>query len=119
MSKSRNDYDSYVPGKYHGGNNVYYKSGCPALMNDARFITYYNSSNELTENMRKMNGFRSPNQFRNFMQNNGDLFMGTEREYQIKNNTCMPNTACSQGFFNLWEKYDGSWGNIQRAPAGY
>ena len=73
--------------RYNGENNVYYKDGCPALMSDARFLTYYNSSNELTEAMRKMNGFRSANQFRTFMQTNGDLFRSTERNFLIKNNT--------------------------------
>lgn len=109
--RSKNDFSSYTPGKFHGGNNVYYKDGCPALMNDGRFITNYNSANELTETMRKMNGFKSSNQFRTFMQTNGDLFMSTEREYQIKNNTCMPSTACSEGYYNLWSKNDGSWVN--------
>jgi hypothetical protein len=118
MYQSKTGFDSYVPGQYHGGNNVYFKDGCPALMADGRFITYYNSSNELTEKMRRMNGFQSSNQFRTFMQTNGDLFMATEREYQIKNNTCMPTTACSEGFYNLWTKDDGSWANMQNRPRG-
>lgn len=108
----KSDFSSYNPGKFHGGNNVYFKDGCPAIMNDGRFITNYNSSNELTETMRKMNGFKSSNQFRTFMQTNGNLFMETEREYQIKNNTCMPSTACSEGYYNLWSKNDGSWVNM-------
>jgi len=95
--------------KYEGANNVYYKDDCPALMNDGRFITYYNSSNELTEAMRKMNGFRSANQFRTFMQNNGELFMAAERKYIIDKNTCEPHTACSEGWYDLWTKRDGYW----------
>ena len=94
-----------------GSNNVYYPDGCPALMSDGRFITYYNSSNELTETMRKMNGFRSENQFRTFMQTNGDLFMNAERDYLMKNNTCSPQTACSEGWYDLWTMKDGYWGN--------
>uniref|UniRef100_A0A6C0LRK6 Uncharacterized protein n=1 Tax=viral metagenome TaxID=1070528 RepID=A0A6C0LRK6_9ZZZZ len=99
--------------KYHGTNNVYYKDGCPALMDDGRFITYYNSSNELTETMRKMNGFRSANQFRTFMQANAEMFMAAERAYQIKENTCAPTTACSEGWYDLWTKKNGYWANNQ------
>jgi hypothetical protein len=95
--------------KYTGGNNVYYKDNCPAIMQDGRFITYYNSSNELTETLRKMNGFNSANQFRNFMQNNGDLFMATERQFLTDKNTCSPTTACSEGYYDLWTKMNGYW----------
>lgn len=92
-----------------GGNNVYYKDGCPAIMSDGRFITYYNSTNELTEKMRKVNGIKSPNEFRIFMQNNGQLFMDAERAYIERENTCNPTTACSEGWYNLWTKYGGNW----------
>ena len=109
MYPSQTGYTSYVPGKYRGGNNVYFRDGCPALMSDGHFITDYNSTNELTNAIQKLNGFKSANQFRTFMQANGDLFMATERQYQINKNTCSPNTACSEGWYNLWTKYDGSW----------
>jgi hypothetical protein len=102
--------------RYRGGNNVYYKDGCPALMSDGRFITYYNSSNELTEAMRKMNGFRSANQFRTFMQVNGDLFMASERNWLMRENTCAPTTACSEGWYDLWTKKDGYWANDYASP---
>lgn len=102
--------------RYHGSSNAYYKDGCPALMSDGRFITYYNSSNELTENIRKLNGFKSPNQFRTFMQNNGDQFMNTERNYITKENTCNPATACSEGWYNLWTKNAGNWKNESQVP---
>lgn len=105
--------------RYHGANNVYYKNGCPALMSDGRFITYYNSTNELTEAMRKLNGFKSPNQFRTFMQNNGDTFMKAERDYITKENTCNPSTACSEGWHNLWTKNGGSWENESQVPQAY
>ena len=84
--------------KYRGNNNVYYRDGCPALMSDGRFITNYNSSNELTESMRKMNGFQSANQFRNFMQNNADAFMKAERDFINRENTCRPGSMCSEGW---------------------
>lgn len=102
-----------------GTNNVYYNDGCPALMSDGRFITYHNSTNELTESMRKLNGIRSPNQFRNFLQKNADLFMNAERNHITKENTCSPATACSQGWYDLWEKNNGNWANFEKAPRAY
>lgn len=95
--------------RYSGSNNIYYKDGCPAIMSDGRFITYYNSSNELTEAMRKLNGFQSGNQFRNFMQKNGKQFMDAERNHILNENTCQPAVACSEGWHDLWNKYGGDW----------
>lgn len=105
--------------KYRGGNNVYYRDGCPALMSDGRFITYYNSTNELTETMRKLNGIKSPNEFRNFMQKNGDLFMNAERNFMERENTCHPKIACSEGWHNLWMKNGGNWANESEIPQPY
>lgn len=98
---------------YNGEDNIYYSNGCPANMSDGRFITYYNSTNELTENMRKINGFQSHNQFRTFMQKYGDLFMKVEHDYIINKNNCssLPSIACSEGWYNLWSKYGGNWLN--------
>ena len=95
--------------KYPGSNNVYYKDGCPAIMADGRFLTYYNSTNELTENMRKINGFTNSNEFRQFMQKHADKFMDAERNHLLTENTCCPNIACSQGWYDLWDKNGGSW----------
>lgn len=102
---------SICSNRYSGSNNVYYKDGCPALMSDGRFITYYNSSNELTEAMRRLNGFTSANQFRTFLQNNANQLMAAERAHQIKENTCSPTTACSEGYYDLWTKLNGDWSN--------
>lgn len=92
---------SICSNRFKGSNNVYYSDGCPALMADGRFITYHNSTNELTEAMRKLNGFKNPNQFRSFMQKNGDLFMNAERAYVQSQNTCSPNVACGKGWRDL------------------
>lgn len=94
-----------------GSNNVYFKNGCPAIMSDGRFITYYNSTNELTEQMRKLNGIKSSNAFRTFMQNNAEKLMDTERNYINQQNTCSPSTACSEGWYDLWTKNNGNWCN--------
>ncbi|AYV85305.1 MAG: hypothetical protein Satyrvirus10_6 [Satyrvirus sp.] len=95
----------------NGSNNVYYSDGCPALMSDGRFMTYHNSSNELTDAMRKLNGFKNSNEFRKFMQNNGNLFMNSEINHIKKQNTCSPNMACSEGWYKLWTKNNGKWQN--------
>jgi hypothetical protein len=102
--------------KKGGGNNVYFRQGCPALMEDGRFITNYRPSNELTDEMQKANGFRSSNQFRTFMQNNGNEFMDTEREYVVKHNSCAPTSSCSQGWTDLWSLYGGNWGCNYASP---
>ena len=99
-----------------GASNAHYQDGCPALMSDGRFITYQNSTNELTETMRKLNGIRSPNEFRTFMQNNGDAFTNAERKYIEQENTCLPSTACSEGWHKLWTKNKGNWANNDNVP---
>lgn len=115
MYPTQGGYDSYVPGKYSGSNNLYYKQGCPALMSDARFLTNYNSSSEVTDSMRRMNGFESSNKFRTFMQANGQMFMEAETKYLVSHNTCTPKTACSEGWYDLWTKDKGSWATLSNS----
>lgn len=86
---------------YLGIDNMYFKDNCPPIMSDGRFLTYYNSTNELTENIQKMNHITNINRFRNFLQNNGNRFINSEREYLIKNNTCRPMITCSTGYVNF------------------
>ncbi|CAH6420658.1 Hypothetical protein MVR_LOCUS190 [uncultured virus] len=86
-------------------------------MSDGRFITNYNSTNELTEQMRNLNGIRNPNEFRNFMQKFGSAFMDAERDHTVRANTCMPQTACSQGWSDLWQKHGGNWAD--RVPEAF
>lgn len=100
-----------------GAHNLHFNDGCPAIMSDGRFITNYNSTNELTEQMRNLNGIRNPNEFRNFMQKFGSAFMDAERDHTIRANTCMPQTACSQGWSDLWQKHGGNWAD--RVPEAF
>lgn len=101
----------YRPGRYTGENNTFFRDGCPALMSDGRFITSYTPSNELTENIRHINGIENTNQFREFLQTNGNRLMNKEREYLWESNTCAPKTACSEGWYDLWMNKGGYWGN--------
>jgi len=103
--------------KSNGSNNVYYKQGCPALMEDARFITTYNSTNELTNQMQRMNNINNSNQFRQFLQQNAEQIMNSEREYQIKTNTCTPNISCSEGFYEIHNQLNTQ--PIQGLQSGY
>ncbi len=80
-------------------NNVYYQ--CPAKMEDGRFITRYESSNELTGAIQKMNHIQSSNQFRTFLQSNTDSLIANERDYLASNWSCHPKAACSEGYYYL------------------
>jgi hypothetical protein len=80
-------------------NNVY--PNCPALMSDGRIFTYWNSSNELTNRAYNINGIKSSNEGRNFLQNNAVQIMQNERNYQKQWNSCSPNVACSEGYWYI------------------
>ena len=101
-----------LPPRYQGENNVYYKQGCPALMDDSRFITYYNSTNELTNEMQRLNHIQSSNKFRTFMQQHGVQIMNSERKFYHDKFSCTPKVACSQGYYDLWMMDGGDWGNL-------
>lgn len=95
--------------RYHGDNNVYHHDGAPALMSDGRFLTNYNSTNELTESIRKLNGIMSPNEFRIFMQQHGNELLNAERDYLLKKNTSQPAVSCSEGWNKFWNINGGNW----------
>jgi hypothetical protein len=82
-----------------GSNNVY--KNCPAIMSDGRFVTRWDSSNDLTHQIQLLNGIPSSNQFRNFMQQNADVIMASEREFINRNYGCNPQIACSEGYYYL------------------
>ena len=68
--------------------NRYYKYGCPPLMSDGRFLTSYVDSDVLNQYIRHVNKLESANDFRIFLQKNGDKIMNKERAYLIQKNTC-------------------------------
>jgi hypothetical protein len=100
---------SICENRKRGANNIHYNAGCPALMSDGRFITYYGSTNELTEAISKLNGFDNSNKFREFMLANGDRFIKAERDHIQKEYTCNPNTGCSEGWVKNYVKNKGKW----------
>lgn len=80
-------------------NNVYKQ--CPAKMEDGRFITRWESTNDLTHAIQNLNGIQSSNRFRTFLQENTDMLIANEREYNEMKYDCHPMASCSEGFYYL------------------
>lgn len=74
--------------------NRYWSNGCPALMQDGRFITNYVRTNIIDQVLREMNSIKSSSDYRLFLQKNGDTIMNNERNNLIKNNSCDVNGKC-------------------------
>ena len=76
--------------------NRYYKYGCPALMSDCRFITSYVDSDVVNQYIRHVNKIKSSNDFRMFLQKNGEQIINKERAFLINKNTCSVNGKCAK-----------------------
>ena len=74
--------------------NRYWSQGCPALMQDGRFISNYVRSNVFDQFVRNVNEIKSAHDYRLFLQQNGDSILNKERAYLVKNNTCNINGKC-------------------------
>lgn len=74
--------------------NRYYKYGCPPLMSDGRFLTSYVDSDVVNQYIRHVNKIKTSNDFRMFLQKNGDTIINRERAHLIKKNTCAIDGAC-------------------------
>ena len=74
--------------------NRYYNYGCPALMNDGRFITNYIRSSTFDQYIRNLNNIDSTHDFRQFVQNNGNNIINNMKAYYHKNNTCKVEGRC-------------------------
>jgi hypothetical protein len=74
--------------------NRYFKYGCPALMQDGRFITNYMESRIFEQYIRNVNKIGSAQEFKRFLQTNGDTIMNRERAYQQQVNTCGVQGKC-------------------------
>ena len=72
--------------------NQFYSEGCPAMMNDGRFLTSYASSQVVTDSLRLANGLDpcryDNNDFRLFLQRNANKILNKERQYLFKNYFC-------------------------------
>lgn len=76
--------------------NRFYKYGCPPLMSDGRFLTSYVDSDVLNQYIRHVNKLKSANDFRIFLQKNGDAIINRERAFLIKKNTCSVHGMCTR-----------------------
>ena len=74
--------------------NRYSNYGCPALMQDARFITNYLPSRTIEQYVRHINDIGSAQDYKLFLQKNGDVIMNRERDFMNKTNTCGVHGKC-------------------------
>lgn len=66
---------------------------CPAMMNDqGRHIADFSSPTRRNENIKLINNIHRDDDYRVFLQNNGENFMDREWLY-LKKNTCYVNTC--------------------------
>ena len=94
--------------------NRYFKYSCPPLMQDGRFITNYTESRMFEQLIRNVNKIESAQEFKRFLQNNGDTIINNERAYQQEQNTCkiagncMPLSGVSTACTNYPNTFYGS-----------
>lgn len=71
--------------------NVY--KGCPAKMEDARFLTDYRSADTRELYTKSINGFVRDDEYRMFLQNNADVILDKEWDFLTEKNLCR-NKVC-------------------------
>lgn len=74
--------------------NRYFKYSCPPLMQDGRFITNYTQSRSFEQYIRNVNNIDSAQDYKLFLQTNGDTIMNRERAYIETINTCKLSGTC-------------------------
>lgn len=74
--------------------NRYWSNGCPALMQDGRFLTNYVRTSIIDQVVRDVNNIKSSSEYRLFLQNNSESIITKERENLLKNNTCNVDGRC-------------------------
>ena len=75
--------------------NRYFNYGCPALMQDARFITNYQQNRTFEQNIRNVNKIQTSHEYREFLQKNAETIMSNEQAFMVKANTCSLDGKCS------------------------
>jgi hypothetical protein len=74
--------------------NRYYAYDCPALMQDGRFLTNYLPRQTLNQFIRRTNNIETSEDYRHFLQNNGDVIANRERSFLQQANTCGVHGQC-------------------------
>jgi hypothetical protein len=75
--------------------NRYYKYGCPGINIDSRNLTNYYSFRSFEQFIRTTNNLNSAQDYKNFLQMNGETIMNRENAYIVKNNTCGVGGRCN------------------------
>jgi hypothetical protein len=68
--------------------NIYFKNSCPALMQDARFLTTYHNPRWLDQKIRKENNVYHNDNYKEFIQQNSKILMINESTSLLQNNNC-------------------------------
>jgi hypothetical protein len=76
--------------------NRYFSYGCPAIKSDARGLTNYYPTRTFNQFIRTVNKLGSAQDYKNFLQNNGQFIMHNEMKYIVSNNTCNVDGHCVQ-----------------------
>jgi hypothetical protein len=74
--------------------NRYFNYKCPPLMQDGRFITNYLDNSIFEQYIRNVNNINSAQDYKRFLQNNGDTIINRERAYLESINTCAVHGKC-------------------------
>ncbi len=74
--------------------NRYYSYGCPALMQDARFITNYIDSRIFEQTIRGINKIKTAQEYRQFLQDKAETLMEKERKITETLNSCSLGNTC-------------------------
>jgi hypothetical protein len=74
--------------------NKYFQYKCPPLMQDGRFITNYVKNSTFEQFIRNVNQIDSAQDYKHFLQQNGDTIINRERAYINSINTCPINGKC-------------------------
>ena len=74
--------------------NRYYHYKCPPLMQDARFITNYTKNSTFEQFIRNVNNIDSAQEYKKFLQDNGDSIINRERAYLESVQTCPVQGKC-------------------------
>ncbi len=74
--------------------NRYFSYNCPAIMQDGRFITSYIRQRTMDQHIRGINNIDSAQDYKEFLQNKGDIILNKERAYNNENNVCKIDGKC-------------------------
>lgn len=74
--------------------NRYFNYKCPPLMQDGRFITNYIKNSTFEQFIRNVNQIESAQEYKQFLQQNGDTIINRERAYLDSINSCGVHGKC-------------------------